>query len=104
MKGTKFLEFFVDVLITLGCGSFVAWQAWKCLHKYIDNRTAATIQLKNVLKNDNLYPAFTVCPMGESMVEKEQYCISDMYVIFIKCIEMSILDSILRYINLEINQ
>ena len=74
MKGVKF--FLVDVLITLGCGSFVAWQGWKCLHKYIENRTAATIQMKNVLTNgeDNLYPAFTVCPISQdSIVSQEDY-------------------------------
>ena len=83
MKGIKFFEFLVDVLITLGCSSFVAWQGWKCLHKYIENRTTATIQMKNVLTygTSNLYPAFTVCPLGE-YISKEQYFQSVSYITY----------------------
>ena len=83
MKGVQFFEFLVDVLITLGCGSFVAWQGWKCLHKYIENRTLATIQMKNVLTNgeDNLYPAFTVCPISDS-TELEDYFESVSYLTY----------------------
>ena len=66
MKLSNLLQNAIDIFITLGCFTFVLWQGEKCLSKLIEKRTTATLQMKNVLTygQDNLYPAFTICPLN----------------------------------------
>ena len=65
MKLSNFLQNSIDIFITLGCFTFVLWQGEKCVSKFVENRTTATLQMKNVKTygKHNLYPAFTICPL-----------------------------------------
>ena len=66
MKLLTLIQNIIDIFITLGCFTFVLWQGEKCLSKFIENRTTATLQMKNVQNygTENLYPAFTICPLN----------------------------------------
>ena len=81
---TKVIRIIVNSLITISCITFVVWQSWKCLDKFLQNPTSATIRMHtNVNRHNNLYPAITVCPIGKV---KDSLNVSEFCLIFNFCI------------------
>ena len=63
---TKVIRILVNALIAISCITFVVWQSWQCLDKFLQDPTSATIRMHtNVNRHNNLYPAITVCPIGK---------------------------------------
>ena len=77
---TKVIRILVNSLITISCITFVVWQSWKCLDKFLQNPTSATIRMHtNVNRHNNLYPAITVCPIANTMATPQEYIQSASY-------------------------